>query len=855
MKLYLSPNPDKAGNDSGVGKVVQAQYKYLPGFGIEFVSDPAEADLTAAHIASPFQVDVLHCHGLYWTGDQGGKYENWHSDANRAVLNAAKGAIAVTVPSNWVAEPFRRDMRINPVVIGHGLDLAEWKPLPLDKRLDYILWNKNREGDVCDPAPAIELARRGLPVISTFGDPAVMQVIGKQPFSEMKEYIRHAGVYLATTKETFGIGILEALACGVPVLGYKGGGIDDLIQHRINGWLVEPGNIDGLVEGYKWLMGGGRNVDLDISAAGYDWPVIIERYANLYQEVFERKQKPAKVAVVITNHNYGQYVNKAVQSCVEQTRKPEIIVVDDASTDDSQDWFKTWQNQEIEVIANETNKGVAFSRNLGISRSNADFIICLDADDYLEADYVETCAAAMERDRSLGVVYTGLKIHFPDGSASVNPWPPKFDFDIMTQPTNPPSNCVPCAAMFRRSMWERGGGYLQSHAPAEDTEFFLRGLSTGFNGLKVTDRPLFNYRVHENSASKTKTYKPVDTWHPWMRDYLYPMAAPVSKQPKVRSYSNPAISVIIPVGPGHAKFLPDALNSVLGQTFRDWEVIVIDDTKTFGNDLADLHYTYPFVKFWLAEEGRGAGYARNIGLEHAKAPLSIFLDADDWLAPQALEKMVKAYLEAGGKKYVYSDWVAYEQGKPPSEQHTLEYQQELWLDKMHHAVTALVETEVARSVGFDPGLETWEDWEFFTQFAVKGYCGVRVPEPLLIYRVHTGMRRDVALKNMDKYRAEVLEIFKGVQIMACGSCGGSANTLSQIQTAAEWSQAQLEAARPKEQDGRVLMEYTGANTGGIPWYFDGVQYVGANDNHNKFVQALPQHVDRLLQTGRWQIAS
>jgi len=394
---------------------------------------------------------------------------------------------------------------------------------------------------------------------------------------------------------------------------------------------------------------------------------------------------------------------------------------------------------------------------------------------------------------------------------------------------------------------------LQSHAPAEDTEFFLRGLSVGFNGFKATEAGLFHYRVHEGSASKTKQYKPVDTWHPWMRDALYPMAAPVSKQPPVRSYSEPIISVIIPVGPGHAKFLPDALNSLLGQTFRNWEAIVIDDS---GDGTAKLPIaTYPFVRYFLSGTGEGAGHARNIGLKHAKAPLTLFLDADDWLAPQALEKMLAAYVESDGKRYVYSDWVAYEHGKPPSEQQTLEYQQGLWLDKMHHAVTALVETEVAREVGFDEKLATWEDWAFFADFAIKGYCGVRVPEPLLIYRVHTGTRRQVALKNMEKYRNQVLSRYEGVEVMACGACGGSANTLSQVRTAVEWSAEQAAAAKPETENGKVLMEFIGVNTGPVPWNFDGVSYVGANDQHNRFVQALPQHVDRLLQTGRWSIAS
>jgi hypothetical protein len=52
------------------------------------------------------------------------------------------------------------------------------------------------------------------------------------------------------------------------------------------------------------------------------------------------------------------------------------------------------------------------------------------------------------------------------------------------------------------------------------------------------------------------------------------------------------------------------------------------------------------------------------------------------------------------------------------------------------------------------------------------------------------------------------------------------------------------------------MEYIGVNTGPVPWTFDGVAYVGANDGTvaSKYVQALPHHVDRLLQTGRWSVA-
>ncbi len=861
IKLFIAPNPDRAGAENGIGRVVKAQYDYLPQYGFEFVENPQEADIVACHIhhwGVP-QVDVLHCHGLEWTADAPG-YQGWHHGVNRAIIETARKAWAITVPSDWVAEPFRRDMRIEPTIIGHGIDLAEWEPLPVDQRGDYLLWNKNRADLVCDPGPAIELARRGLPVISTFGDPSVMQVTGKLPYPEMRELIRRAGVYLATTKETFGIGILEALACGVPVLGYAHGGINDLIEHKANGYLVEPGDIAGLVEGYYYLAGDLQSKQLDISANEYDWPQIIHAYARLYRQVYEEKQKPRGYSVVITNHNYGNYVNQAIESCLAQILPPEkVIVVDDASTDDSLARLNEWESQEeVEILANETNQGVAASRNRGVAAVTSEYVICLDADDWLEPEYASTLFSAMEEDRGLGVAYTGLNIHFPDGTAGQSPWPPEFGFDGMTKPTNPPSNCVPCAAMFRRSMWERAGGYQQIHAPGEDTEFFLRGLSVGFDGKRATQAPLFNYRVHGGSASRSKIYKPIDTYHPWMRDGLFPMAAPVSKQPLVRSYSQPVISVIIPVGPGHAKYLPDALNSLVGQTFREWEAIVVDDVDTHAERVemvSLLIKTYPFVKV-VGGSGkieRSAGAARNRGLKQAKAPLSLFLDADDWLAPEALEKMVKAYVRDRGKNYVYSDWVAFENGEMKPQQ-CLDYSQEIWFDKMQHAVTCLVETEIAREVGFDESLPSWEDWAFFADFAAKGYCGVRVAEPLLYYRVHSGTRRIKALENSVALRERILARYKGVEIMACGSCGG--NAVQKVETAVEWDAALLQAVKPQIENGRVLMEFVGANQAPITWTIGGTIYVGANDGTaNRYAQALPDHVDRLLQTGKWAIAS
>jgi hypothetical protein len=183
----------------------------------------------------------------------------------------------------------------------------------------------------------------------------------------------------------------------------------------------------------------------------------------------------------------------------------------------------------------------------------------------------------------------------------------------------------------------------------------------------------------------------------------------------VHHHQEPLISVIIPVGPGHAKYLTDALDSVQAQTLPDWECIVVNDTG------AALDLTaHPWARQIHEYSGSaGAGAARNLGLRRARAPLTVFLDADDILIPNALEEMVQAYIDSDGK-YIYGDWVHLEDESRLDGSavlhYTPEYDAELWLQGAQHAVTCLLPTDDLRRLGgFDEQLPAWEDWDLLIQ--------------------------------------------------------------------------------------------------------------------------------------------
>jgi glycosyltransferase involved in cell wall biosynthesis len=880
-RLYISPTLKQVTPENGIGRVVLAQNRYLPGYGFDLTEEHERADLVICHInrpASVSRVDALHLHGLYFSDIPQMRFAGYHHQINASIVQSIREARAITVPSDWVAMCLKRDMRITPQVIGHGLDLEEWKPD--GDSLGYVLWNKSRMGDVCDPYPAYYLAKHGINVLSTFaplpdGADALpnLHVTGVMSAELMRTVVARAGVYLSTTLETFGIGTLEAMACGIPVLGYAWGGTEFLVRHGVEGYLVSPGDLSGLLSGLEWINKNRQDLSKNAikRAQEFTWSKVMGKYAEIYRNLL--LPEPDGVAVLVPVYNYASYLPGCVESIQSQAEPPkEIILVDDGSTDNSHEVITKLAEADSRIIpVFQENQGVAAARNHGIQATAAPYIICLDPDDRIMPEYIKTCHAAIRADRSLGIVYTGLLIQGEGGQPIPSSWPPEFDWEGQAKVSVPPSNCIPCAAMFRREMWERAGGYKQVYAPAEDAEFWTRGLSVGFNARKVSNAGLFLYQAHSGSASRRLTYHAIDQYHPWMRDKEYPMGAPQQKKPKVRSYVLPTVSVIIPVGPGHLKYLPAALDSLLGQTFRNWEVIVVWDEGPVpigdGTEMSAMLATYPFIHFMATPKAAsGAGAARNIGLQAARAPLTLFLDADDWLAPTALESMLRLYVQAGGR-YVYTDWVAFEDGKaiPVS---CSDYSPTDWLVRVvdgegggMNAVTVLIDTLKARDLRFDEDLPVWEDSDFFARCAVTGVHGVRLAQPLLYYRVYSGSRR-MATK---KYGKKAIGLFKERyepylkgEIPMPGCCGGSGdNSILAAKRALGLlrEESVQEKGAPAADNKTVRMEFIGETVGGV-WYrgMEGSnrQYRGGKNPMDRFADVNPLDVDKLEMTGLWR---
>lgn len=862
----LSEGPDQG--NGGIHRVLVGQYATLPKFGWEIVANPAEADVIACHVEVPpaylkLYADkplVVHNHGLYWTDGNYG-WESWCYTVNQKGLDAIRAADVVTAVSEWTAQALRRNTMRDVRVVYHGVDLNEW--LPSDAREDYVLWNKTRVDPICDPQPMNDVATLlpAVQFISTFGKEARnVKLMGKLPFEQGRELVRRAGVYLATTRETFGIGTLEALAAGIPVVGFAFGGQREIIEHGVDGWLVPPGDIEGLAEGIQWALRHRDEIAPRAREKASRFPVERsgEEYARIYSEVLARSQaERPKVSVIVPAYKMGDWLDDTLRSIAAQSLEDwECIVVNDASPDPrdhkiTADWCKR-DSRFIEIVKPQ-NGYLAAARNTGIERARGRYIMPVDADDMIAPNTLEVLAHELDADRSLSIAYGNVEFVHPDGETPVvypdaqqrglpagrSGWPVPFRLEWMLRG---PGQLLPYASMFRREAWALTGGYRTRSRSSEDQDFWLRTTSYGFQAKMVTQATTLIYRVRPDSMSSAagEGWEEHRPWFPWCKDRSLTPAGGIQEAPDVRTlpmaaYDPVAISVIIPVGPGHAPFVIDAVDSVDAQTFRHWECVVVNDSgeplpplpswvRVVCSDAAcpcidgdPCHYRdLPDSPAMPWPKGRGVAAARNRGVRHSTGPLLLPLDADDILQPRALEIMLDVYLAQREPTVIYSDFY-----QDPEKRGEYNIYQTPHYDPRRlashgalHAVTALTPRRFWEEVGgYDEDL-AWEDWAFSIAIAAKGHCSRRVAAPLFTYRKWTGKRRNENLEDFERSKAAIMAkdfgLKQGGELLACQRCGAGQQT-----TAMQF----MQNPGPGQQipDGAVMIRYIG-NQGGAQTY-------------------------------------
>lgn len=184
--------------------------------------------------------------------------------------------------------------------------------------------------------------------------------------------------------------------------------------------------------------------------------------------------------------------------------------------------------------------------------------------------------------------------------------------------------------------------------------------------------------------------------------------------------NQPLISVIIPAY-NAAKTISDCLNSIFNQTYKNFEIIVVNDGSS-DNSLEILKKFEDKIEI-INQNNSGAAFARNVGAARSKGEYLIFIDADSQLDPKMFEKMMDALINNPKASYAYSSFKF-----GPKKFHLFPFDPEK-LKKMPYIHTSSLIRKDAFP-GFDQNLKRFQDWDLYLTMLEFGHVGIFISEIL-----------------------------------------------------------------------------------------------------------------------------
>lgn len=196
------------------------------------------------------------------------------------------------------------------------------------------------------------------------------------------------------------------------------------------------------------------------------------------------------VSVIITAYNYAHFVERAIRSALDQTldgHQMEVLVINDCSTDHTLDILDNWK-EEVRVFNLEKNIGLAGARNYGIQKAKGQFVLFLDADDYIHRELCRLQKLFLEENNEIDAVSTDYYLVSKKGKH--------------LRHINAEQEPIACGIMFRKDYLYKIGLYDESFRAREEEDLRLRWLSQ-FNIHNII-LPLYRYWMHDTNLTKNE---------------------------------------------------------------------------------------------------------------------------------------------------------------------------------------------------------------------------------------------------------------------------------------------------------------------------------------------------------------
>ena len=385
------------------------------------------------------------------------------------------------------------------------------------------------------------------------------------------------------------------------------------------------------------------------------------------------------ISIVVPIYNVENYLRQCLDSIQNQTyKKFDCIMVNDGSTDSSQQIAEEYLTDSRFKLINQSNKGLSGARNTGINhiREESIFVAFVDSDDYIYPDFLETLIEHIEDDVD---IIEGMIENFHD-EIKVDRVCHNFEKKILITKDDKLGELAlnelrvsVFPKLFRKSLLTED--FFPEGWIFEDLAVIPELVSHSGKWIKLP-KVIYAYRIRPNSITtkefseeKLDVFKIFGKYDLFFKDesdvtkllveklkYLHLNYHDIKFVPENNQYkqlykqekqkllskiadyeSKTLISIIVPIY-NVENYLRQCLDSIMNQTYQNFECLLINDGSPDNSAEICREYVDKDASFrYFEKENGGVSSARNLGIEHSKGEYITFIDSDDWVDSDYLE--------------------------------------------------------------------------------------------------------------------------------------------------------------------------------------------------------------------------
>ncbi len=217
----------------------------------------------------------------------------------------------------------------------------------------------------------------------------------------------------------------------------------------------------------------------------------------------------------------------------------------------------------------------------------------------------------------------------------------------------------------------------------------------------------------------------------------------------IKNKNIPIVSVII-TNYNNEKFIYQSINSVIAQTYNNWELIIIDDSSSDNSlEIINKYKKKENIKILVLKKNKGVSFCRNLGMRLSKGKYIAFLDSDDFWTKDKLHGQIK-FMSTTGYQFSFSDYFSFKDGDFEKTKQTSIVRKLCFNSFIKNTSintsTMIVEKKIIKNIKF-PKLKIHEDYIFKCKILQKGFIAHKFEQVTAAYRIQKKTRSSNLLKN------------------------------------------------------------------------------------------------------------